>query len=126
MRRWSYGINSYYRKASIYVEEGCCVFFILRWIVEKICDLIPSIPLPKISMKLWDKDDIEFNDNCKWTNLKEWYGNLAGFFCIVVHCPIDRFCCKHIKFTSVRVDYNELKEAVYYKDKKFWNDGEGN
>jgi len=73
MRTWSYGINSIYKKASIYLEESSWWVFVLDRSIEFLCDIVPSIPLPKIKIRLKDKEDIEFNGDSEWTTWREWF-----------------------------------------------------
>lgn len=62
MKRWSYGINSIYKKASIYLEEAPWWIFALDRSIEFLCDLMPSIPLPNVKIRLKNREDIEFNE----------------------------------------------------------------
>ena len=122
MRKISYGINSYNKVAHIYIEYGSFLIFWLEWIFDWICFLIPGIPFPPIPMKLKDSESIEFNDNKKWTNLREWYGDLNSWFCVAIHNRISDYCWKRIDCRDIKVDYNELKKATYDKEKRFWDD----
>lgn len=122
MREISYGINSYHKIAHIYIDYGPPLIFLLRWLFDWICFLIPRIPFPPIPIKLRDLGSIEFNEGKKWTNLHVWWGSLDSWFCGTVHCWISDYCWRRIDCRSIKVDYNELKEATYDKEKKFWDD----
>lgn len=119
MKSWSCGINSIYKKASIYLEEAPCWVFLVDRIVEFFCDLMPLIFLPKIKMRLKDKEDIEFNGGSEWTTLRDWYGDLRQVFHCFVHMPVFDFCQKRIRRKSIEIDYNRAKEIFYEEDKKF-------
>ena len=113
MRNWSYGINTYYKTASIYIDFGPLWTFALDGIIEYICDCFPPIPLPKISII---RDDEK-------TNLNEYYGSLCCLFHIYICSPISDWCWKHQEHKSIKVDYDELKKIFYAKD-KFWEEQE--
>jgi hypothetical protein len=115
MRRYHYGKNSYYRKASIYIEHGSWHNFLIEEIVEFICSyLIPRISFPPIPI----------TRDGERTNLKEWYGNLSSWFCVLVHNSILDWCYKRREVSSLKVNYNELKKATYKQDKKWWDEDE--
>ena len=121
MKTWSYGINSIYKKASIYLEESSWWVFVLNRSIEFLCDIVPSIPLPKIKIRLKDKEDIEFNGGSKWTTWREWYGDLSQLFHCFVHIPIFDFCQKKIRYKFIEIDYDKAKEIFYEEDKEFWD-----
>lgn len=121
MKSWSYGINSIYRKASIYLEEAPWWMFAIDRIAELLCDLIPPFPLPKIKMKLRDKEDIELNGGSEWTTLRDWYGDLSQVFHCFVHLPIFHFCQERIRYKSIKIDFNQAREMFYEGDKELWD-----
>jgi len=121
MKTWSYGINSIYKKASIYLEEASWWVFALDRIIEFLCDFIPPVPFPKIKMRLKDREDIEFNGDSEWTTWREWYGDLSQLFHCFVHMPIFDFCQKRIKCKSVEINYDNAKKIFYEEDKEFWD-----
>jgi len=121
MKSWSYGINSIYKKANIYLEEAPWWAFLIDRIAEFLCDLIPPIPLPKIKMRLKDREDIEFNGGSEWTTLRDWYGHLSQVFHSFVHMPVFDFCQKRIKRKSMETDYNRAKEMFYEGVKELWD-----
>ncbi len=121
MKSWSYGINSIYNKANIYLEEASWWVFTIDRITEFLCDLTPSISLPKIKMRLKSGEDIEFNGGSDWTTLRDWYGDLSQVFHCFVHMPVSDFCQKRIKRKSMEIDYNRAKEMFYGEDKEFWD-----
>jgi hypothetical protein len=97
MRSWGYSVNSLYKKATIYLEEASWWVFVVDNIVEFLCDLTPSIPLPKIKIRLKNREDIEFNEGNKLTTLRDWYGDLRQLFHCFMHMPVFYFCQKKIK-----------------------------
>jgi len=123
MKNWSYGINNYYKTASISLETAPWHIFVIETITEFICDIIPPISLPNIKFRLRDKDSIEFNQS-EWTTVKEWYGDLKQLFHSVIHIPISNFCWDRIVKKYIEVDYDKLKEMFYKKDKEFFDDCE--
>jgi len=123
MKNWTYGINNYYKTASISLETASWIIFAIENIAEFICDIIPPIPLPNIKFRLKDKDSIEFNQS-EWTTVKEWYGDLSQLFHGVIHIPIFNFYYDRIKIKHIEMDYDELKEMFYEEDKEFWDDCE--
>jgi len=123
MKSWNYGINNYYKTASISLETAPWHIFAIEKIAEFICDNVPPIPLPDIKFRLRDKDSIEFNKS-EWTTLNEWYGDLSQLFHSVIHVPIFDFCQDRIKAKNIKIDYEKLKEMFYEENKKFWDDCE--
>ena len=121
MKSWNYGINSIYKKANIYLEEASWWVFLVDRIVEFLCDLIPPISLPKIKMRLKDREDIEFNGGSDWTTLRDWYGDLRQIFHCFVHIPVFHFCRKRIRCKPIEIDYSSAKEMFYEEDKEFWD-----
>lgn len=121
MKSWGYGINSIYKKANIYLEKASWWVFLIDRIAEFLCDLIPPIPLPKIKMKLKDREDIELNGESDCTTLRDWYGDLSQVFHCFVHMPIFDFCQKRIRYKYIEIDYSKAKEMFYEEDKEFWD-----
>jgi len=121
METWSYGINSIYKKVSIYLEEAPWWIFALDRSIEFLCDVMPSIPLPKIKIRLKNGEDIEFNADSEWTTWREWYGDLNQLFHCLVHVPIFDFCQKRIRYKFIEIDYDKAKEIFYEQDKEFWD-----
>ena len=80
MRRFSYGVNSYYKTASICVEIAPWYIMLLDYAVSFICRFFPSIPLPPIPFRLFSEDSICFNGG-KWAKLNKWYGSTNDIFC---------------------------------------------
>ncbi len=115
MRRISYGINTYHKTASFFVEYAHPLIFALDRITEFICGyLIPSLPLPNFRI---------MRDGEK-TTIKEYYGSLQDLFHCFVHCPIFRYCDDRIDTRAIKVSYSSAKKAFYDKDKKFWDEQE--
>ena len=121
MKDWHYGINSYKKTGHIHIQTGSWYYFALDYVTETICGYIPAIPLPKIPFKLRDKLSIEINDNKKWTNLNDWYGDISSLFCCLVHNYVLHFCDKHMNHKTIEVEYNKLKELFYEEDKEIWD-----
>ena len=121
MKSWSYGINSIYKRASIYLEEAPWWIFAVDRFAEFLCDLVPPIPLPKIKVRLKDRQDIEFNGENEWTTLRDWYGDLNQVFHCFVHLPVFDFCQKRTNCKPMEIDYNKARETFYKEDKEFWD-----
>jgi len=123
MRNWSYGINSYYKTATIWLEEGPWWIFLLDRIIEFLCEIIPPIKFPNLKLRLKNKEDIEFYGS-EWTTWREWYGDLNEFFHVTVHESIFRFCQRRINYKHIDIDYSEARELFYLEDKDFWDEEE--
>jgi hypothetical protein len=108
MRKWSYGINSYHKTANIYVDDAPWLIFALERSIEFICDVIPSIPFPKVKMRLKDPDDIEFIGS-EWTTWKDWYGDLNQYFHLLVHSPVFYYCQGRMKTKFVDITYDKAR-----------------
>ena len=121
MKTWSYGINTIYKKANIYLEEASWWVFALDRTIEFLCDLIPPLSLPKIKIRLKDREDIEFNGRSEWTTWREWHGDLNQLFHCFVHMPIFDFCQKRIRCKFIEIHYDKAKNIFYEEDKKFWD-----
>ena len=122
MKSWSYGINTYYKTASIWLEEGHWYMFFLDRAIEFLCSIIPSIPFPNIRFKL-NKEDAEFMGD-EWTTLKKWYGDLNQWFCGSVHSLTTDFCYRKINRMHVDIKYSKCRELFYEKDKEYWDEQE--
>jgi len=121
MKSWSYGVNSIYKTASLHLEEASWWVFAADRLAEFICDRIPSIPLPRIKMRLKDRCDIELNEGNKWTTLRDWYGDLSQAFHCLVHLPVFHYCQKKINCKYMEADFNKAREMFYKEDKEFWD-----
>lgn len=121
MKSWSYGINSLYKQASIYLEQAPLCVFAAERVAEFLCDLMPPIPLPNIKKRLKHRADIDINGGEEWTTWQEWYGDLSQVFHCFVHVPIFDFCQKRIKGKVLEIDYQRAKDMFYEEDKEFWD-----
>jgi len=121
MKSWSYGVNSIYKKANIYLEEAPWWVFWVDRIAEFLCDFAPPISLPKMKVRLKSRENIEFNGGDEWTTLRDWYGDLRQVFHCFVHMPVFDFCQKRIRSKSIEIDYNLARRMFYEEDKKFWD-----
>ena len=124
MRRLGYGINSYHKTVSIYVDYAPWWIFWIDDVFTFVCDIIPRIPLPPIPMRLFDEDSIEFNDGKKWTTIKSWCGTLRDLFHLFIHDPISEYCWHKTDGRTIAVNYNKARKAFYDKDKIFWDEQE--
>lgn len=115
MKSWSYGINTYHKTASIWLEEGHWYIFFLDRAIEFLCSIIPPIPFPNIG-RIIDEGE-------KYT-LKEWWGDLDQWFCCSVHGPITNFCYKRINNFHIDIKYSKCRELFYGKDKRYWDEQE--
>lgn len=124
MKRWGYGINSYLKESTIFCEVAPFYIFWLEGIISTICGyLIPAIPFLKVPLRLKD-DELEWNDNKRWTTYKDWYGDLGQWFHCCVDMPIFDFCTKCQKHYSIDVSYRKLRKSFYKMDKDFFDEEE--
>lgn len=123
MRCWSYGINGYYKTASIWLWEAPFYIFLLDWLADCICELIPAIPFPKLPLKL-NAEETEWNEGQEWTTWQDWYGDLSQFVHCHFHNPIFHFCQTSRNEKWVEIGYKRLKKMFYEEDKEFWDDEE--
>lgn len=124
MRYWSYAINSYYKTATIYLEEASMFILFLERMVEFLCDIFSVVGLPHIPWVLFDKTSIEFNSGERKIYLDEWHGTLGSVFCMLIHSPVISFCDKYKKRIGYEADYNEVKKLFYNENKKFFDEHE--
>lgn len=121
MRNWEYGINNYYKTATVYLETAPWHIFAIRRLSEFLCDIFPPIPMPNIKIRLKDKDSIELNES-EYTTIKEWHGDFQQLFHIYIHMPIFNFCNDRIETKDIEIDYYKLKKLFYAEDKEFWDE----
>ena len=124
MRRLGYGINSYHKTVSIYIDFAPFWVFWLDSVFYFLCNKTPPIPLPPIPIKLTDETSIELNDGSNKTNLKEWCGTLRDLFHLYVHEKVLDFCWRKTDGRAISVNYNKARKAFYDKDKEFWDEQE--
>ena len=120
MERWHYGVNNYYKTASICRETAIWPIFAIERGTEFVCDLIPPIPLPNIKIRLEKEEAIDFGS--EFLTIKEWYGDSRHLFHALIHIPIFNFCYRHIKTKMIDVNYEKLKELFYEDNKDFWDE----
>jgi len=123
MRKWTYGINSYHKTAHICVDDAPWWVFALDNLIEFICDIIPSIPFPRVRLRLRDPEDIECNES-EWTTWKDWYGDLNQYFHLYAHCPVFEYCQDKMNSKSVDIPYEKARGMFYDSDKKFFDQHE--
>jgi len=116
MKSWTYGINTYYRTAHYELERGPWWAFFLRWLSDRLCDLIPALPFPPIPMH--DEDGNR-------TTLKEQWGDLFQWVHTALHVPIFEWADNRIQRIWVEVPYEEIKQRHYAEDKAFFDEEEG-
>ncbi|MBA7632578.1 hypothetical protein ES703_40126 [subsurface metagenome] len=121
MKSWSYGVNSLYKTANIFLDEAPFYIFFLDWLVESLCELIPAIPLPRIKIRLRNPGEIEDNDGKEWTTLDEWYGDLSQAFHLFVHMPVFDFCGARTDSRAISVGYKKLRKIFRERDKEYWD-----
>lgn len=127
IRRWYVGFNDYWFTSSIFLEEMPLGFYIIEWIVNNICWVIPCIKLPKIKFKLKNKDDWDFTDNNDgWTDLYSYYGDLSQLCYVFMLIPLQDFIYKHINVKSIDLPFNFMLEEFpnEYPNELFFNDFE--
>lgn len=124
MKRWGQAISSYHKTANIWCEVAPFYIFWLEDIVQTICAyLIPAIPFLKVPLRLKD-DELEWNDDKRWTTWRDWYGDLSQWFCGCVDMPVSHFCNKFKKDYSMEVSYHKLRKSFYEMSKDFWDEEE--
>lgn len=123
MKSWSYGLNGYYKTASIWLHEAPFYIFLLDWLANCICGIVPAISFPKLPLKL-SLEKAEDNDGERWTTWKDWYGDLGQFVHCHFHDPIFQFCQARMNEKWVEIDWEKLKKIFYEEDKEFWDDEE--
>lgn len=96
MRTWSVGYNNYYRTGGVYLREAPWYIFFLKDGVWWICDKIPRIPLPPITVKISRNEAIKYNDGNENVRLDEYYYDLHHLF----H---DRVCMKVFNWCEDRI-----------------------
>jgi len=62
MKSWSYGINSLYKTASIYLETAPWYIFAIRALSDFLCDSVPPITLPNFKLRLKNEDAMDCNE----------------------------------------------------------------
>ena len=118
MKTWHYGINTYHKTASVYVEIVPRHLYYLEKIFEYFCciRILRWIKFPSF-INITDKDD-----GSVYT-LKEWWGDLGGWFHCIIHIPI--FDCVYnkgrCKTFSFEIDYFKLKEYIKETNKEYWD-----
>jgi len=124
MERWGLGINSYHKTAHIWCDVAPFYIFWLDDIMTAICGyLILSIPFPRIPLRLKD-DEMEDNDDKRWTTWRDWYGDLSQWFHLYMHIPIFDFCNKCEKHYWLEVPYRKTRKIFYEMDKDYWDEEE--
>ena len=129
MKRWSYGINSYYKTSNLVLEEAPWYIFFIEWFGLFSCSYIPEIPFPDILPKKRNKvDDCvckrekrHCEDHDELYTLKEWYGDLRQWYHGAVCSPITEWTNGKIKQYMFKVSYEEVFENFYKSDKEFFD-----
>jgi len=120
VRKWTYGINSYHKTASLILEDAPWWVFVLEDFVDFLSANIPAIPFPSIKIYLTNEEDIECNGGDNRTSLRDWYGDLHQWFHCRIHNPIFHFCVRRIRWKEVKIEYDRAKELFRDEDKEFW------
>ena len=114
MKKWSYGINSYYKTASIYLEEAPWYLMLLQDTTERICDLMSYWNIPLIGR-------IKITKDSEIYTISEYYGGMKDLFHCFVDTPISNFCWKRTKTKIISIEWEKAKELFYEEDKEFWD-----
>lgn len=96
MRQWNYWANGVWKSAFISIEDGPCYVFLVRRIVECMCDGLHRIPLIQKTL-------------------------IPHYFHQYVHRFLDQF---GTRIVFIDVDYDELKSKLSMIDREFWNERE--
>lgn len=108
MQKWSVGQNNYWYTAFLFLEEAPWYIFALETTIQRVCDIIPPIPLPSIKMKLSE----ECNDGDEeYTTWKEWYGDVQQLFHSFVCCRVSEYCWRKTTSTSIALPYLYLRDT---------------
>ena len=126
MKTWGYAVNSYYKTASItldiiprhlcyferVIEYFCCIR-ILHWVKFPNCNFIC---IDDDGHWHWRGDESTYT-------LKEWWGDLGGWFHCEIHNPIFQYIYdpKRCKTFSFPTDYDKLKADFKDIDKEYWD-----
>lgn len=118
MKRWHYATNSYYKTASIMLEEAPAWVFILEDTVMWICDKLPDIKIPFLTKIKITRDNEKYD-------VAEYYGDTVNqmFHCLVC-MPVVSFCWSRIETKSIEMGWDKCKELFYKEDKDRWDEME--
>jgi len=83
MKSWGIRINTIYKTAHYHFDEANSFFFILKSLIQRICDIIPSIPLLR---------GYKLND----------------LFHLCICSPIVDWCWTHIRVIFIKANYDEV------------------
>jgi len=116
MKKWRYATNSYYKTASISLDEAPAYIFILANSIRWICDKTPHIKIPFLN-KIKITRDNEVYD------VAEYYGDTINqiFHCMIC-LPITRFCWNRIDTKHIEIGWDECKKVFYKGDKERWDE----
>ena len=114
MRRWGIGTNDLYYTASATLEEAPWYVFAAEWLNWNVCSWIPPIPFPAI--KFTPKND----DDCP-TTLKDYYGDLRGFWCCNVCHPASQYLFSKIAFKSIELPYKVAEKDFPEEIENIWD-----
>lgn len=99
MRRWSYGANSLYKTAHIFIEDAPRWAFILEDIVGEICDILYRLPLV-------------------------WRTPIPEYTHLYIHEPVSKGLWRRTSTVAIEVDYEELKQKLHSVDVRYWKEME--
>lgn len=106
MRRWGIGTNDLYYTASAYLEEAPWYIFFAEWLNHSVCTIIPRIPFPAIKITLEDGEE---------TTLKDYYGDLSGYWCCTVCNPLTQYLYSKIRVKHIEFPY-KIAEKVFSEE----------
>lgn len=113
MKSWTYGINSHHRTASYELEEGPWWAFLVRWLSDRICDLVPAIPLPPLPLR---------DDEGQPSTLREQWGDTFQWVHTAVHVPIFEWAEGKIRRHLIDASYDEVRRRHYTEDRSFFDE----
>ena len=129
LKLYSVGINNYWHTASLHLEEVPAGLRFLMELTMWICDIFPSIPLPKIKFRLKNPVDYDCTpNNDGWTNLNEWFGDTQSLFHLYICEKVSRYVWRRTKFQSISIPYEFAKERFpkefreIDEDYDYWSD----
>ncbi|MCK9352255.1 MAG: hypothetical protein M0P76_05730 [Candidatus Pacebacteria bacterium] len=115
MKDWSFAINSLYKTGHIDIEEGPWYAFVAYVAVEWICDTLPAIPLPEISIQ--DEDGYD-------TTLKDYYGDVQQLWHLKVCMPVFQWAEGKKHTTRIEMPYKKIRELFYETNRSFFDEEE--
>lgn len=114
MKSWSYGINTHFKTASVFLREGPWWAFFLDWFADHSCGLIPEWHLPVIKNR-------RLVVNGEETTFGEYYGTLHDLYHMFVCQKLMFFADSKVTTKALQVEWDKCRELFYERDKAYWD-----